>query len=378
METLGNKKVAKVAFSNNELFCDDNKSNIIKNNNKNALLTQCQETNGNEKLQKVAKNVCYDGLNDNMVTSEKYYVENNKASQFQETFGNKKLQKVANFICNFCNYSTNRKSSFTKHISSSKHSNIENNLNNISNNCISNNCIFCNKIFLSRSGLWKHKKICQEIKNENNIIEQSELQFNKDMFMAIMKENSELKNMMIKVLENGIYNNNTNCNNKTFNLNMFLNETCKNAMNISDFMHSIQLQLSDLEDVGELGYINGISNIIIKNLKELDITQRPIHCTDAKREIIYVKDKDKWEKDGEQNEIMVGFVKNVANKNIRMLNEFKKKYPDCCKYESKYSDYYSKLIIEAMGGSGGSDDDKHAKIIKKICKEIIIDKNVVL
>jgi hypothetical protein len=206
------------------------------------------------------------------------------------------------------------------------------------------------------------------------------------LMMILIKQNTDLQNLImnqqnsvLELCKNGIYNNNnntTNSHNKTFNLNMFLNETCKNAMNISDFMNSIQLQLSDLESVGELGYVNGISNIIIKNLKELDITQRPIHCTDVKREIIYVKDKDKWEKEGEQNELMVGFVKNVANKNIRMLNEFKKKYPDCCKYESKYSDYYSKLIIEAMGGTGGSDEDKHAKIIKKICKEVTIDKSI--
>jgi hypothetical protein len=157
---------------------------------------------------------------------------------------------------------------------------------------------------------------------------------------------------------------------------MFLNETCKNAMNISDFADSIKLQLSDLESVGELGYVNGISNIIIKNLKELDITQRPIHCTDAKREILYIKNRDRWEKEGEQKEIIMKFVNNVANKNIRMLNEFKKKYPDCCKYESKYSDYYSKLIIEAMGGSGGTDAEKNEKIVKKITKEVTIDKDI--
>jgi hypothetical protein len=200
-----------------------------------------------------------------------------------------------------------------------------------------------------------------------------------------MKENSQFKQLLLdqnkQIIElanksnNNVFNN-VNCNNKTFNLNMFLNETCKNAMNISDFADSIQLQLSDLESVGELGYVNGISNIIIKNLKELDITQRPIHCTDAKREILYIKDRDKWEKEGEQKEIIFSFVNNIANKNIRMLNEFKKKYPDCCKYESKYSDYYSKLIIEATGGTGGLDTEKNEKIIKKISKEVTIDKAV--
>jgi hypothetical protein len=244
----------------------------------------------------------------------------------------------------------------------------------------------CGKEYKYRQGLWKHKKLCISDKTSitqtiNNLSENKNLT---DLLCNIIKQNQDFQKDMQKQMigfmkesNHTIFSNNTtNSHNKTFNLNMFLNETCKNAMNLSDFANSIQLQLTDLGSVGEVGYVNGISNIIIKNLKELDITQRPIHCTDAKREIIYVKDKDKWEKEGEQNEMVVGFVKNVANKNIRMLNEFKKKYPDCCKYESKYSDYYSKLIIEAMGGSGGSDDDKHAKIIKKICKEVIIDKTV--
>ena len=148
-------------------------------------------------------------------------------------------------------------------------------------------------------------------------------------------------------------------------------------MNITDFMNSIQLQLSDLEEVGELGYVNGISNIIIKNLKQLDITERPIHCTDVKREILYVKDQDKWEKENDQKEKMMWFVKNVANKNIRMLVVFKNKYPDCIKSESKHSDHYNKLVIEAMGGGTKNYDETHERIIKKISKEVTIDKQCV-
>jgi hypothetical protein len=202
-----------------------------------------------------------------------------------------------------------------------------------------------------------------------------------------MKENSDFKHLLIEqnnqILSlvnksgNNFNSNNVNSNNKTFNLNMFLNETCKDAMNISDFMNSIELDLNDLINVGEMGYINGISNIIIKNLKELDITQRPIHCTDVKREILYIKDQDKWEKEGEHKERMLCFVKNIANKNIRMISEYKRRYPDCGKYESKYSDQYNKLIVEAMGGGSDKDEmESNEKIIKKITKEVIIDKTV--
>jgi hypothetical protein len=298
-----------------------------------------------------------------------------------------------NLFCKKCDYNTCRTSQYERHLLTAKHKRltIVNKKGSESSEIIEENfaCNICNFQYKSRVGLWKHKKSCIL---ENKIITNTDLLNNtneNEIVNFLMKENSDFKQLLIEQnkqlieLSNKISNNvfnNVNCNNnshnKTFNLNMFLNETCKNAMNISDFADSIKLELSDLESVGELGYINGISNIIIKNLKELDITQRPIHCTDAKRETLYIKNKDKWEKEGEQKEIIVKFVNNIANKNIRMLNEFKKKYPDCCKYESKYSDFYSKLIIEAMGGSGGTHAEKHEKIIKKICKEVTVDKSM--
>jgi hypothetical protein len=195
-------------------------------------------------------------------------------------------------------------------------------------------------------------------------------------------QNKELTNKIIEslneVLKNGTSINNTNNNinshNKTFNLQFFLNETCKDAMNMMDFVESIQLQLSDLEKVGELGYVNGISNIIVKNLKELDITKRPVHCTDKKREVMYIKDDNKWEKDDCDNKKMRKFIKKVANKNIRLLQNFKEAHPDCIHSDSHYSDQYNKIIVESMGGSGDNDAEKEDKIIRKIAKEVTIDK----
>ena len=153
-----------------------------------------------------------------------------------------------------------------------------------------------------------------------------------------------------------------------------MNETCKDAMNIMDFVDSIKLQLTDLETVGNIGYVEGISNIITSNLKALDVTQRPIHCTDNKREVLYVKDEDKWEKENDEKQKMRKVIKHIAHKNSKLLPEFKHKYPDCVKSDSKKSDQYNKLIIEAMGGSGDNDMEKEDKIIKKIAKEVIIDK----
>jgi hypothetical protein len=183
----------------------------------------------------------------------------------------------------------------------------------------------------------------------------------------LLKENTELKTMMMKVIENGTtsnsHNTNTNSHNKAFNLNFFLNETCKNAMNITDFVDSIKLQLSDLMDIGEFGYVEGISKIIVKNLNDLDQTVRPIHCTDKKRETMYVKDEDKWEKDEEKIKLNTT-VKKVANKNIRMLSQFREKYPEYNNSSSHISDTYNKTIIEATSYN----DDKNKQIITNIYK----------
>ena len=172
-----------------------------------------------------------------------------------------------------------------------------------------------------------------------------------------------------------ITNSNNNSNNKTFNLNVFLNETCKDAMNIMDFVDSLKLQLSDLENVGRLGYIEGISNIIIKNLNEMDVHKRPVHCSDSKREVMYIKDDDKWEKENENKQKLRKAIKRVANKNQRLLPKFKEEHPDCGKYHSKFSDQYNKLVVESLGGSGDNDLEKEDKIIKKIAKEVTIDKS---
>jgi hypothetical protein len=144
-------------------------------------------------------------------------------------------------------------------------------------------------------------------------------------------------------------------------------------MNIMDFVDSIKLQLSDLERVGELGYVEGISNIIVKNLKELDVNKRPVHCTDKKRETIYIKDENKWEKDEEKQKLHK-VVRRVTCKNQRLIPKFKELHPDCGNYHSKFSDQYNKIIVESMGGSGDNEYEKEEKIIKNISKQIFIDK----
>jgi len=302
-----------------------------------------------------------------------------------EINGNNFKQKISkNFCCEYCNYITDRKNNMTVHLTSSKHSKEIN--GNDFKQVLSNsyNCVICNKIYKTHAGLWKHKKGCNAIIINNTETNNTtkETAFDKELIIMLIKQNSELvketsdlKNIMMKVIENGT-NNVINSNNKSFNLNLFLNETCKDAMNIMDFAETIQLQLNDLVKVGELGYVDGISDIIVKNLKALDVTQRPVHCTDKKRETIYIKDENKWEKDAEQKK-MHKFVKKVASKNQRLLPKFKEVHPDCVKSSSQYSDQYNKLIIEAMGGRGDNDYEKEEKIIKNISKAVIVEKDPV-
>jgi hypothetical protein len=229
-----------------------------------------------------------------------------------------------------------------------------------------------------------HKKNCPIIENsENNQNIEQNIDKKDELINYLIKENQEFKNLILEIVKKDTITNNNNNNNinnnshnKTFNLNFFLNETCKDAMNIMDFVDSLKLQLSDLENLGKLGYVDGISKIIVQNLKSLDETKRPVHCTDSKREVMYVKDDNKWEKENENKQKMRKVIKHVTHKNSKLLKEFKTKYPGCEKSDSKYSDKYDKLIIEAMGGKGDNDLEKEDKIIRNIAKVVIIDKTL--
>ena len=298
---------------------------------------------------------------------------------------NKKTSKnIQKFYCEICDFSCSKKGDFMRHIKTIKHNDNQNG-NNGNEKTSKNICDLCGRYYKYLSGLSRHKQSCfiQSDQSNNNISSNSsnDHKIDKDLVLSILKQNSDLikenndfKFMMMDVIKSGTHTtNNNNCNNKNFNLNFFLNETCKGAMNIMDFVNSLKLQLSDLEKMGDIGYVNGMSNIIIKNLKDMDITERPVHCTYVKREVLYVKDEDKWDKELSEKPKIRKAIKYVAHKNARLLQEFKEKHPDCIKSESKYSDTYNKLMIEAMGGKGCDDDNKDTKIIKRLAKEVIID-----
>ena len=302
------------------------------------------------------------------------------------------LKTAAKFICELCDFRCCKQSNFNSHINTPKHKKIQNDTKNSLNNADNYYCE-CGKKYKYHSGLWRHKTkdnciidncIIDNSKNITNTIELTNLVLEvvknnneiQKQCIEFQKQNNELQKQMLEVCKNGTNNsitNTINSHNKSFNLNFFLNETCKDAMNIMDFVDSIKIQLSDLEKVGKIGFVEGISNIIVKNLNLLDENKRPVHCTDSKREVMYVKDEDKWEKENETNKKIRKAIKYVAHKNSKMLSEFRTKNPDCLKSTSKVSDKYNKLVYEALGGKGDNDAEKEDKIIKNIAKEVTID-----
>jgi len=279
-------------------------------------------------------------------------------------------------------------SQYTRHLLTPKHQ-MANCGKNLANKKVPNVSIcICGKEYKYLSSLCKHKKTCEKFQkssensdNPNNVIIEL-IKQNQDFKELIIEQNKQLIEMAGKVGGNTIHNthntNNTNHTNNTnnFNLQFFLNEQCKDALNIMEFVNTIKLQLSDLDMVGRLGYTEGISKIFIRGLKELDIFKRPIHCSDLKREILYVKDKDAWEKENDENIKIKQAIKYIANKNIKQIPQWKEENPASEDTETKKHMDYIHILHESMGGSSQeSDDKKNNKIIRNVAKEVIIDKN---
>ena len=294
------------------------------------------------------------------------------------------------FQCEKCDFECSKKSNFDKHLLTPKHINTDEilpntdakNAENAENAFLESNMFICccGNAYKHRQSLFNHKKKC----GTTTITDSNVDSFDKDQLILMLikqnadliKDTSEFKNMMMEVIKNGTHNTiNTNSHNKSFNLNVFLNETCKDAMNIMDFVNSLKIELSDLENVGSVGYVSGISSIIVKNLNLLDETKRPVHCADTKREVMYVKDDNKWEKDNENKSQMRKIIKHATHKNSKLLKEYKAKYPGCEKSESKYSYAYDKLIVETFGGKGDDEIGKENKIIRNIAKNVTINKD---
>jgi hypothetical protein len=310
-------------------------------------------------------------------------------------------KKSQQYLCDICEYITDNKKDYVKHLGTSKHLKLTlantNGDAKIPKHC----CSICNKKYESRNGLWKHSKNCKYENNNDEILDKEQL------IIMLIKQNSELikesidfksivleqqnkmfeqQNIVLELIKkdsisnstvsNSTVSNNTiNSNNNTFNLQFFLNETCKDALNIGEFVDSIKVQLTDLEHTGRTGYVEGVSKILIKNLNELDTCKRPIHCSDVKREVLYIKDDDKWLKENDDKLVIKKVIKDVANKNIKQITEWANLNPDCKQFDSRKNDQYLKIVMNSM--SGGSNEEQTMninKIIKNITKSVIIEK----
>jgi hypothetical protein len=323
------------------------------------------------------------------------------------SFSTIKVQKSSiSYTCETCDYSSSRQSQYNRHLETDKHlkrinSTKFNDLVQKSSHATFD-CINCNKSYKERTGLWRHKKTCIHvpvinppditptpayaaeniggyIKDKDSVIEIliNENKDFKNIILDLVKSNTDLHKQMMDVCKtgigNGTYNSHNNSHNKTFNLQFFLNEQCKDAMNIMDFVDSMTLEFSDLEDVGKLGYVEGISNIIIRKLNELDIYKRPIHCSDGKREIMYVRDDNVWGKENCTYDKLRKAIKRVSFKNSSMLVPWSKEHPQCMNTQHHLNDVYVQMIGQAMGGKEEFVDSEN-KIMKKIAKAVLIDK----
>jgi hypothetical protein len=250
----------------------------------------------------------------------------------------------------------------------------------------------CGKGYSGRSGLWHHKKVCAVLKqvtqtphtpseaNQPDGIRTDVM----DAFLSLIKQNNEFKELMMEQCKqiqdfqkqlcdvtkpSNIIHNTTN---NSFNLNVFLNETCKDALNMMDFINSLHLQLSDLEETGKLGYSNGMSRIFIKGLKDMEVHKRPIHCSDLKREILYIKEDNVWEKDNEEKDKIKQAIRRVQQKNIQQIPLWIKAHPNCTSSSNRDNTPYLNMVIQSTGGSNPNDDININKIIANIAKETVI------
>ena len=346
-------------------------------------------------------------------------IQNNTAQM--ENTGN---EKRTTFICDHCNYNCNKKTNYLRHLTSEKHN------KNVNKIVKSNICEHCNKEFTTQSGLWKHRKKC--VIEENNTVGEKKTCIEKktddenkvsitnnipmDLILEVIKQSKEIQNVLVeqtkelqqKLLEQNqkllekenqllekedqlieqnkqlielakkpsMVNSNNN-NNNHFNLNFFLNETCKNAMNIQDFISSIKLTTQDFETTGRIGFVDGISRIFINELKRIEVERRPLHCTDMKRETVYVKDNDTWEKENLEKKKLKWAINSIAQLNLNQVQEWQQEYPECRENNTVANTQFNKMAMVALGGFGDKEEKKfNDKIVKNVLKEIVVSKEI--
>jgi hypothetical protein len=286
------------------------------------------------------------------------------------------------YICECCNYSSSKKSQYQRHILTDKHKILTNTYisgSKSSNTGPQNIACVCGKTYKHRQSLYNHKKICKH----NLQFESNDEPITKELVLQLLKQNQNLQEMlqdqhnkMYELAKEGKHITNNEINNH-FNLNVFLNETCKDAINLMDFVDSLNVKLKDLEYTAKTGYAEGISQIFINGLTSLNVHERPIHCSDSKRDVLYIKDQNAWQKEDDNKTKLTNAIKIIGKKNIQQISEWQKVNPEYNDPDSKQNDRYMKMLCNAMSGSTKEESEKnYEKIIKNIVKEVVIDKHI--
>ena len=309
----------------------------------------------------------------------------------------KNFKKLIEYNCEDCQFITSRKNDYNRHMTTQKH------LSRVKTNKIKRerldeihtfSCEYCEKYYKSKSGLWSHSKKCApsmefcatiKVEDKFNQIENA-LTASTLSMSGLMKQNQEFKELIIeqnkkimelateaKTINNTQNNNNNNTNN--FNLNFFLNETCKDAMNIKEFIENIKIQMKELENVANNGYVTGITDIILSRLKELDVSKRPVHCTDLKREVLYIREENEWNKDSEDKSNIKSMINKIANLNYKKIPEWRIENPECKEPDNYKYNFCIKMMRNSLGELEEEQDRLDNKIIKSISKQVFVDKN---
>lgn len=295
------------------------------------------------------------------------------------------------FYCKSCDYTTSHLRDYQRHETTAKHkrglfgNTMETEKNpddSYSNDELT--CKNCANKYITRSGYWKHIKKCTP-KDVTIVVVKPKPDINSNAMIEIIKQNQEFKEMIVeqnhKIMElsnkiNVVNNKTTNniTNNNQFNLNLFLNETCKDAINIQEFICDLQIQMKELENVAKNGYVSGITDIILSRLKQLDISKRPLHCTDLKREVLYIRDENEWNKDNDEKSKLKNMIGQIANKNYRKIPEWREHNPECQNTETQQYEFCIQMMRNSLGEIGEEQDKLDEKIIKNIAKQVVVDK----
>ena len=316
-------------------------------------------------------------------------------NQIQPQNSNDIEKNKSKFHCKNCDFITSNKKDYNRHLLTKKHlanqyvTNEGTNGDSFTQKPQTNSCKNCGKVYKSRNGLWCHKKLCNSNTHDSAENPKDDKTIDKETILMLLQQNNEFKDLLMEQAKehqrqlfelakngnnNSITNNITNNNNQKFNMNFFLNEQCKDALDIMDFVNSLQLSVTDLENTGNLGYVKGVSDIFLRGLRDLDVYKRPIHCSDLKREVMYIKDNDVWEKD-EDNKKVKKAIQYIGGKNFKQISEWVELNPEAKDVRSKKHDQYVKILTKCTGGADIEEDDTlFGKVITNVAKEVLIDK----